>query len=270
MLKNVVMILCMPPNIICKEEFPTDYIALKKRQCKWTQGNVEYMKKYSKNIKNSGMSWYEKLDIKLSHYSLPIVPMLSLLIIISTLSLGFLNSKALNYSIIIFGLSILFLLSPLLPNIFVYGKSKQAHLIVPYYILSMATYTSLTPMMIKTVTLAVFGKKAKFIVTPKTKNKISLSRALKFSIDSLCFALIIGVATYFSFKNILPSLIIIICCSLSPFVILLANITTKKHNKIKTQKKLNNIVNFNSVEPIFVVKNNLQQEDEKIIVSKNN
>lgn len=242
------------PDIVCQEEFPVDYIALKKRQCKWTQGNVEYMKKYSKNIKTSGMKWYEKLDLKLSHYSLPIIPILSLIIIIATLSLGFFNSKAINYSMFVFGLSILFLLSPLLPNIFVYSKSKQALLIIPYFLLSMATYASLTPMMIKTVTLAFFGKKAKFIVTPKTKNKISIARALKYSIDSLCFAFIVGLLTYLAFNYILPSLIIVVCCSLSPFVILLANIEIKK--KVKPEIVL----------PENVVKIDINIPDEKQVV----
>ena len=36
------------PNVTCKEEFPTNYISLKKRQCKWTQGNVQYMKNITK------------------------------------------------------------------------------------------------------------------------------------------------------------------------------------------------------------------------------
>ena len=43
------------PDIDCKEDFPENYICLKKRQCKWTQGNVEYMRKYSHEIKNSKM-----------------------------------------------------------------------------------------------------------------------------------------------------------------------------------------------------------------------
>lgn len=199
------------------------------------------------------MKWFEKLDLKLSHYSLPIVPMISLLIIIATLGLGFLDSRAITYSLIIFGVSILFLISPLLPNIFVYSKTKQILWILPYFILSMATYASLTPMMIKTVSLAVFGKKAKFIVTPKTKNKISFGRALKYSLDSLIFAVVIGVSTYFAFGEILPSLIIVICCSLSPFVILLANISVKKKIKNSPQSiqiepsNTEKIVNINTI-----------------------
>ncbi len=259
------------PNIICQEEFPVDYIALKKRQCKWTQGNVEYMKKYSKNIKKSGMKWYEKLDLKLSHYSLPIIPILSLIIIIATLSLGFIDAKTINYSLFVFGLSILFLLSPLLPNIFVYSKSKQALLIIPYFLLSMATYASLTPMMIKTVTLAVLGKKAKFIVTPKTKNKISIGRALKYSIDSLCFAVIVGISTYLAFNYILPSIIIVCCCALSPFVILMANIQIKKKKQKEEITLPENVVkidiNISQEKQESIIEN---EKQEQVVNAKNN
>ena len=76
------------PNILCEEEFPVSYPCLKKRQAKWVQGNVEFMKKYNKSITTSKMSWFEKLDIKLSHYNLPIIPMLSFLIIVNTVIIG--------------------------------------------------------------------------------------------------------------------------------------------------------------------------------------
>ena len=251
------------PNIICEEEFPTDYIALKKRQCKWTQGNVEYMKKYSKNIKKSGMKWYEKLDLKLSHYSLPIIPMLSFFILIATISLGFFSTHALIYSVVIFAISIFFLLSPLLPNIFVYGKSKQALLIVPYLVLSMVTYASLTPMMIKTVTLAIFGKKARFIVTPKNEKKISLFEAFKYSIDSFLFAIIIGALTYFSFKNVLPSILFVICCLFAPVVILLANIKTKE----KKNKKIKNNDAINYSENIINIEQNVNNENKNLVLA---
>lgn len=79
------------PNILCTEEFPVNYICLKKRQAKWVQGNVEFMKKYGKSIAYSKMTWYEKLDVKLSHYNLPIIPMLSFFIILNAIFMGFLG-----------------------------------------------------------------------------------------------------------------------------------------------------------------------------------
>ena len=226
-LKKVKYDIIYAPNIICNEEFPNDYISLKKRQCKWIQGNVEYMKKYSKDIDKSGMAWFEKLDIRLSHFSLPIVPMLSLLIIICTILIGFLGYDVLRYVWLIFALSILFLLSPLLPNLFVYIKTKKWWLVVPYYLASMITYAGLAPMMIKTVILGIFGKKAKFIVTPKGSRKIPFSDVVKYSLDSVIFAIIIGVLTYFSWGTIWPSIILTAGCVLTPIVIILANFELK-------------------------------------------
>ena len=86
-----------------------NYVSLKKRQCKWTQGNLEYMKKYNKDIDNSKMAWFEKLDIKLSHYSLPIVHVLSFLLAVCTIVLGFLGYPVIRYSLAIYGVMILFL-----------------------------------------------------------------------------------------------------------------------------------------------------------------
>ena len=65
-IKNAGLDIIYAPDILCYEEFPVNYVSLKKRQCKWTQGNLEYMKKYNKDIDNSKMTWFEKLDIKLS------------------------------------------------------------------------------------------------------------------------------------------------------------------------------------------------------------
>ena len=88
-IKNAGMNILYAPDILCHEEFPVNYVSLKKRQCKWTQGNLEYMRKYNKDIGRSRMAWFEKLDVKLSHYSLPIVPVLSFLLAVCTIARAF-------------------------------------------------------------------------------------------------------------------------------------------------------------------------------------
>ena len=166
-IKNAELNVIYAPDILCYEEFPVNYVSLKKRQCKWTQGNLEYMKKYNREIRESKMAWYEKLDLKLSHYSLPIVPVLSFLLAVCTVCLGFLGYPVARHSLIVYAVMILFLCSPMIPDFFVYNKSRNALLLLPYFIVNVATYASLAPMMLKTVLLGVFGKKATFIVTPK-------------------------------------------------------------------------------------------------------
>lgn len=224
------------PDIICEEEFPIDYLCLKKRQCKWTQGNVEFIKKYDKSLRDSKMSWFEKLDVKLSHYSLPIVPVLSNIVVFSVIALGFLGYKGAIYSYLMIGLMTLFLIAPLIPDLFVWGKTKMSLKLIPYFLLNLITYASLSPMMIKTIFLGLFGKKAKFIITPKTAKEISIKEAFTASLDSLLFGVLIIVLGYFSTGTIVPFLFIILGCLGAPFAILSANIHV--HKKTQTEPKI--------------------------------
>jgi cellulose synthase/poly-beta-1,6-N-acetylglucosamine synthase-like glycosyltransferase len=215
------------PNIVCKEEFPVNYLCLKKRQAKWVQGNVEFMKKYNRSITDSKMTWYERLDIRLSHYNLPIIPMLSFLLIINTIIMGFLGFDVGRYSLTLVGLMFLFLVSPLIPDFFVHGKEKNVFRLIGYAFLNFVVYASLVPMMIGTVLLALLGKKAKFIVTPKEERRISVREALRGSADSIIFAVIVGILTYGTYFSFAPSALIVLCCTLTPMAILVANVPAR-------------------------------------------
>lgn len=216
------------PNIVCEEEFPVNYLCLKKRQAKWVQGNVEFMKKYNRSITESKMTWYEKMDVKLSHYNLPIIPMLSFFIIINTIIMGFLGFDVTRYSLAIVGLMLLFLVSPLIPDFFVHGKKHNVFKLLGYALLNFIVYASLVPMMIGTVLLALFGKKAKFIVTPKEEKRLSWKDAVLGSYDSIIFALVVGLLTYATYFSFAPTVLIVLCCALTPLAILVANVPVKE------------------------------------------
>ena len=219
------------PNIVCEEEFPINYLCLKKRQAKWVQGNVEFMRKYNRSITDSKMSWYERLDVKLSHYNLPIIPMLSLIIILNTILMGFLGFDVGRYSLTIVGLMLVFLISPLIPDFFVHGKTKNVLKLFEYAFLNFVVYASLVPMMIGTVVLALFGRKAKFIVTPKEEVRISFKDALLGSYDSILFAIIVGLLTYTTYFSLAPTVLMVVCCALTPLAILVANVPVKDKGK---------------------------------------
>jgi uncharacterized membrane protein YobD (UPF0266 family) len=91
-------------------------------------------------------------------------------------------------------------------------------------------------MMIGTVTLALFGKKAKFIVTPKEEKKLTVKDALIVSYDSLIFAIVIGVLTYCTYFSIVPTLLLVGCCILTPFAVLAANIAVKEETDARGGK----------------------------------
>lgn len=235
-IKNAGLDIIYAPDILCYEEFPVNYVSLKKRQCKWTQGNLEYMKKYNKDIDNSKMTWFEKLDIKLSHYSLPIVPVLSFLLAVCTIFLGFLGYPVIRYSLAVYGIMILFLCSSMIPDLFVYKRTQNVFLLIPYFIVNVATYASLAPMMLKTVFLGVLGKKATFIVTPKQTEKFRFSEMIKYSWDSLAFGIIMGILAMFACGSILPVIFVVAGCVSAPFIIALSNISIKER-KAKSNRK---------------------------------
>lgn len=235
-IKNAGLDIIYAPDILCYEEFPVNYVSLKKRQCKWTQGNLEYMKKYNKDIDNSKMTWFEKLDIKLSHYSLPIVPVLSFLLAVCTIFLGFLGYPVIRYSLAVYGIMILFLCSPMITDLFVYKRTQNVFLLIPYFIVNVATYASLAPMMLKTVFLGVLGKKATFIVTPKQSEKFRFSEMIKYSWDSLAFGIIMGILAMFACGSILPVIFVVAGCVSAPFIIALSNISIKER-KAKSNRK---------------------------------
>ena len=223
-IKNAGYEIVYAPDIRCVEEFPVDYVALKKRQCKWVQGNLEYMRKYNKDINTSRMRWFEKLDIKLSHYALPVVPVLGLLLVACTVTLGFLNYPIVRYSLLLYALMLLFLCSPLIPDIFVYGASRNAWLLLPAFLVNIATYASLAPMMLRTVALGLLGRKATFTVTPKEGTKFGFGQIVRYSWSTVLFALVIGGLTYFACGNVLPVLFICGGCLATPVILLLSNI----------------------------------------------
>lgn len=226
-IKNAGYDIIYAPDIECSEEFPVNYVSLKKRQCKWTQGNLEYMSKYDDDINKSRMSWYEKLDVKLSHYSLPIVPVLSFLLALCTIILGFAGYPVIRYSLLVYTIMIIFLCSPLIPDLFVYHRKSDVLLLIPYFLVNIATYASLAPMMLKTVLLGVCGKKASFLVTPKKTRIFSLKEAFVYSLDSVMFALITGTLSVLACGSILPVIFIAVGCLSAPVIILLSNIQIK-------------------------------------------
>lgn len=222
-IKNAGLDIIYAPDILCYEEFPVNYVSLKKRQCKWTQGNLEYMKKYDKDINTSKMAWFEKFDIKLSHYSLPIVPVLSLLLAACTITLGFLGYPVIRYSLTVYIVMIVFLCSPMIPDLFVYRRTKNILLLLPYFVVNIATYASLAPMMLKTIFLGMLGKKATFIVTPKQSEKFTVGEMIKYSWDSLVFGAAIGTLSYFACGSVLPVIFIVAGCAAAPLIIALSN-----------------------------------------------
>lgn len=211
------------PDIECEEEFPVSYLSLKKRQCKWTQGNLEYMKKYSGEIVSSKMRWFEKVDIVLSHYSLPVVPVLSFLLTVCIVALGFLGYPVIGYALAVYAIMVVFLCSPMLPDLFICRKGSNFLLLIPYFLVNVATYASLAPMMLRTVALGLLGKKATFLVTPKQARSVSAKEAFAGTWGSVVFAVAVGGMALWACGSILPVIYITVGCLAAPLLAVLSN-----------------------------------------------
>lgn len=222
-IRNAGLSILYAPDIECSEEFPSSYLALKKRQCKWTQGNLEYMKRYSGQIFSAKMAWFEKADIILSHYSLPVVPVLSFLLTVCTVALGFLGYPVIGYALAVYAVMLLFLCSPMLPDLFLCRSKGNFLLLVPYFIVNVATYASLAPMMLRTVALGLLGKKAVFLITPKGEDRTTVKQALAGTWGSVAFALAVGGMALWACGSILPVIFIFTGCLAAPFLALLSD-----------------------------------------------
>lgn len=210
------------PDITCEEQYPVDYLAFKKRHSKWTQGNFEFIKRYTWRIIRSKMRLHEKLDIFLFTYNLPLTAFFAFYIFINVLVLP-LEHYTLHYPAWLLIPTVLFFFAPMLNDfIFWLGEIKLRRLL-HYSLVTFALYGSMLYCSIKASFLSIIGKKAVFIVTPKTSQHVTLWEAIKFNIEELAFAAVMaGVALYFD-SSIWATLLIVLPAAASVPLTLYSN-----------------------------------------------
>lgn len=164
------------PDVMCEEEFPVDFLAFKKRHNKWTQGNMEFIKTYSWRILTSRMSWYEKLDIVLFTYSLPLTAVFSLYVVANVVVF-----PAFGYSLIfplwMLAPTVVFLIAPMLNDIvFHWGRMRHRDLFA-YLGQSTVLYGSMFFVSLRASLASTFGKSV-FVVTPKDDQQLTFRQAV--------------------------------------------------------------------------------------------
>lgn len=209
------------PDIICEEEYPISYLAFKKRHSKWTQGNMEFIKKYTWRIFKSKMTWFEKLDIVLFTYSLPLSAFFALYIIINVIALPFLNYDIM-YPIWMLVPTIMFLIAPMLNDIIYYGRKIQPHLLAWYLLHTILLYGSMLFTSLRASVKSAFGKSV-FLVTPKDHNHLSRREALWANKGEIGFGIGILVVAYIFNQTVLSTIIIAIPALFSVYLALMAN-----------------------------------------------
>ncbi len=213
------------PNILCREEYPVDYVAFKKRHSKWTQGNLEFIKKYTGRIASSKMHWFEKMDIALFTYNLPLTAVFAFFIFANLMIAPlFYIDLGRVYAVWMIIPTIIFFFSPMLNDFVTWTPYLNPLRTVVYTVSVVMLYGSMLTTSLVSALMGMFGRKAKFIVTPKSSQKISLGFALKFQWKELVFSTLLLALSLFFHGGILPVFLIILTGYSSILLLFFSNI----------------------------------------------
>ena len=232
--RNKGYLVAFAPNIVCSEEYPIDYVAFKKRHSKWTQGNLEFIKTYTKKIAKSKMSWFEKMDIVLFTYNLPLTAIFAFYIFMNLVFFPILHINLGSvYPIWLIIPTVIFFFSPTFNDLFTWLFKINFFRFLLYYFCTIILYGSMLTTSLISAVLGMFGKKAKFIVTPKTSQKISVEFALKFQWKEILFSTILLIISILATHSALPVILIVATGYLSFFLLFLSN---KKYDEAKIRQ----------------------------------
>ncbi len=195
------------PDVTCEEEYPPDYLAFRKRHNKWTQGNMEFIRRNTWPILASRqLKWYEKLDIVLFTYALPLTAVFSLFIVINVVVLPLMGTTF-RYPLWMLVPTLLFLLAPMANDVIFHWKAMSKRKLFSYSGGSMLLYGSMYFTSLKASLKSMFGQSV-FLVTPKNAAHVSFKEALTVTRGELIFALVImAIAIVFN-GSILPVLLL--------------------------------------------------------------
>lgn len=196
--------------ITCQEEFPIDYRSFKIRHYKWTLGNFELMRKFSSQIfGNKKLKWFEKMDVFLFTYNLPLTFVFFVFLVINILWLPLLGYPA-KYSLWLMIPTVLFLFSPMFNDIIVLYKTYRILGLLKYCLRMFLLYGSLFWISFYAATCSLFGRKAYFYVTPKETKKMNLINKIRSNLQEILFGSVLLLITVIVNQSVLPSILIII------------------------------------------------------------
>ncbi len=230
------------PNIVCREEYPVDYVAFKKRHSKWTQGNLEFIKKYTGAISQSKMHWFEKMDIVLFTYNLPLTAVFAFFIFANLMIAPLLGiNVGAVYAAWMIIPTIIFFFSPMLNDFITWSFRLPVWRTLVYTFSVVMLYGSMLTTSLISATLGIFGKKAKFIVTPKSSQEIGVPFALKFQWKEILFSTILLAISIFFHRGILPVLLIIVTGYSSIVLLFFSNIRYSERETAKNDRETEEI-----------------------------
>ena len=195
-------------DITCEEEFPPDFLAFKKRHGRWTAGNMEFMRKYTgKILTGPGLRWYERLDIILFAYGLPLAGVFSLYVVVNAVMFPVLGFRY-QYPLWMIVPTIACLLAPMLNDMMAWRKSRKTSLAV-YLAHSMMLFGSMFFVSLaESVKSALKG--SHFHVTPKKSGRVGLKTALRANLPQIIAATVLAVIVEIAAGSVLPVILLVI------------------------------------------------------------
>ena len=222
------------PNIVCREEYPIDYVAFKKRHSKWTQGNLEFIKKYTGKIVQSRMKWFEKMDIVLFTYNLPLTAIFAFFIFANLMIAPLLSvDLGAAYAVWMVIPTVIFFFSPMLNDFITWAFRLNPLRTLVYTVSVVMLYGSMLTTSLLSAMMGLFGKKARFIVTPKSSQKITVGFALRFQWKEILFSsLLLAISLVFQ-RAVWPVLLIVLTGYSSIILLFFSN---KRYNEAETKR----------------------------------
>lgn len=207
--------------IVCEETFPVTYSAFKKRHVKWTAGNLDFIRRYTGTVLFGPLHWYEKLDIILFTYSLPLTAFFVAYLVINALilpAMGF----GLRYPVWLLLPTLVFLAAPLLNDFLHYRSRWHWSRLLVYVVSAVALYGSMFATTIW-ATATTLARGANFVVTPKVGERVGWRTAIRLNWRELSLACVLLVGAQICAGTILPCLLIGATAASGPYLVLLGN-----------------------------------------------
>lgn len=204
-------------DIVCEEEFPPDYLAFKKRHGKWTEGNMEFIKNYTGTILKSKMRWFEKLDIVLFTYALPLTSVFSVYILINVVFLPVTGSP-IRFPLWMLAPTVIFLLAPLMNDVIWHWPQMRKARLAKYLGMSTLLFGSMYLISLKSSIKSMVGGSF-FTVTPKVGEHVGLRDLVRHSSGFWSFAAVIGAVSWATTGSVLPVMLLMIPALAAPYLI---------------------------------------------------
>ena len=155
-----------------------------------TEGNMEFIRRFTGAILRSPMRWYEKLDIVLFTYALPLTALFSVYVVIHVVALPLLGNR-IEYPTWMLVPTVVFLLAPMLNDVLFHARRMPVHRLAWYLAHSVLLYGSMFYISLQASVKSVL-KGSVFHVTPKVGHDVSFRETLRINRAELLFGLTLG------------------------------------------------------------------------------